>query len=255
MKLSRENKLLMFLCFLFVLLALLIKVPVTNVLEHNESTVCNVLLADGFGTGSFINNASYPYIITCMHVVESTGKKDINRCDIKIGSCQKVEMFSAKLVCFSKKNDFAILEIDKLPEKTNLMRFAKNCNDPLGSKLFFFGMPGRPGLAFLHTCILIKKKETSFNNNGFEYIGANIIQGTSGSVIFNEAGLGVGILCRGKACYEGPMGLGANIGMFTKIDDIRACINKSNLTALDGILDGRCGLKLSDLHDGPIELQ
>ena len=223
------------------LLVFVFKVPPENHFVKNEVTTVNVLLENGFGTGNFINNEKFPYILTCKHVTDNIIT------ELGIGTSKDKEFSKAKLVVVSKTKDFSIIEINKIHVGYKIAKYEEFDSTILGDKIYYYGLPGKAGFPFLSLGVSAQKDIPSgnymYNAGSFSCHG-----GSSGATIFNSKGLGVGILCKSNLEFNR-----GTYGLYLKIEDIRKSLRSLELTS--GLLDGKCNVKLSEMHKGPIEVE
>lgn len=241
----RNPHVLLALIFSFILIVVFCKQQVPEK-ETLLNTSCSVVVGNlGYGTGNYVNNHKNPYVLTCKHVIQREGK--VYPHSIMLLQVKNDNEFApsfGKVVLYSKTLDFALIELDKMPQGAMIARYA-NSNTKIGDTIFFFGpVSGRPGKMFLFSGF-ISQKNIPLNavesyDSGYIYT----IQGTSGSTVFNKDGEGVGIVCRSSE----PQCI------YLSSDIIRKALNDSGIPAIHGILDGTCNNKLSKMHNGPIEL-
>lgn len=204
---------------------------------------CNVFSKVGdsthLGTGNFINNRSHPYVITCKHVA---GNSDANLIGV-IENDNIPKTCLGKLVISSKSLDYSIIQINGLLPNAKIVTFGKD-NFRMGERIHYFGLIARPGKPFLHYGYLSQRDVLA--QDGCMYNSANmtVINGSSGSVVYNESMEGVGIVC---------IHLSDSQMAYLSIDLIRKSLFDSGIRDLYGILDGECNVSLADKYKKVIE--
>ena len=202
---------------------------------HNDATSCSVNTMFGFGTGNYIGSIKYPYILTAKHVIDTSPSPLV-----KITS--KEDNFKeqlALLVIASKSKDFAILEPIYIPTYSNVAQYALKDNTFLGNTVYYYGLPGKQPFLFL------QRGPVSYlglydGQNFYNAFSTNCHGGSSGATIFNDKGLGVGILCMSNL-----LGNRGTYGIYLPIEQIRDSIKESGISEIQGILDGKCQRYLS----------
>ncbi len=206
-----------------------------NQYVYNDATACALNSIMGFGTGNYINNYQFPYVLTARHVI------DISPGPVWGLVCKENE-FKTELglvVIKSKSKDFAILEIIKIPQYSNITRYAQQDNEFIGNPAYYYGLPGKMPHIFLHKGV-VSYRDLYDGKNFYNAFSANAHGGSSGATVFNDKGLGIGILCMSN--LSGNRG---TYGVYLPIEQIRESIVNSGIPEIQGILDGKCRVRLS----------
>lgn len=232
-----------FLVVAFILLITFSKSPIPTK-EDLLQTGCNIFTQISCGTGNYINNRSNPYVLTCKHVVRPMDQNVDPVFTTKLNLINEAWVTSAKIVIMSKTLDFAILEVDELPELHRFTTYNYN-RTTIGDDIFYFGLINRPGKLFLCTGFIAQKNVFMKEGANYDALYVNTISGSSGATVFDSNGKGVGIVCITNKEHTHSFIL--------PINEIRKSLKLSSVPDLVDILDGKFKGKISDLSKKIIE--
>jgi len=217
--------------------------PTLNENSKSASTVFviknNKLL--GIGTGTFINNRNKVYLLTCKHVACVGDELSLGYCTIDndIAEC------SVKLAAYSKKYDFAIIEVKHgLPFNATMAKYINADNVKMGDSVYYFGLIERPEKTFLHKG-LISQKNLQNESGYYNSINTIVMKGSSGATVFNENGAGIGII---------TVKFKDSQGGYLPITTVYKSLVNSGYADIAGILDGNCNISILEKYGKVIEL-
>lgn len=214
--------------------------------EDLLNTTCNVTNYVRLGTGNFINNTVHPYVLTCKHVIRNQNNELSKEFDIaKMYQNNKVTLVKGKLVAFSETQDFAIIELNKLPYGSQITKYT--LEEPgIGDDAFYFGLISRPGKSFFVKGYVAQKGLPISDKETYNSLYSSTIPGSSGSTVFNSFNLGIGIICQTNDEHSHSF--------YLPISSIHKSLIDSNNPHLINILDGGCNHSIIEIYKTIIKL-
>jgi S1-C subfamily serine protease len=163
-------------------------------IKRSRMSTVQVLSASPSGrrtklTGTYIVARKKFYILTALHGI--------------IGACEDTWVWSKnrgytdckEIVFVDYENDYAIIEIEKLPELApvvipGMLPPAREWKNVLGAqtKIYYTGFPNGSGL------LTFDGRITGYSNNELVYINSHAWTGSSGSGVFNRDGKLIGFI-------------------------------------------------------------